>query len=870
MHSVQTLNAQLPFHSRAAGAKGGPTGLIKGISNFKEDQQMNKHFALAVLTLAIGACGGGGGGGGGGGSDTVAGLEMPSTMEVVVADTGAGTPAGVSLNLRAVRSSLSRALTDAGTDYSTDEQKAWVHDRALEPLDMVNEILCYMDQTNADVLVNQTYVALVDTASCQRQGEQDSGGQNQSSGGGRTVSYERWVVQSTRSDNNSAQTVRIWAPESGDDGFAQTVYAELTATEGVSDTNPYGRFTMNFEGRATTGFTDPGSGTTFAAGDLLMSGTLKTVDTINNKIGFTLYNNSPWGGEQKVSVVADADLSAGVAFIGGQEYDPTASGGAGGLVDNAFALAFNASNILIQPVSSVADLASINNVDAATVEASGGACLSRSDFKRNVWRYDLYDAGTGARVAVNSGFPFIYNGSYGWAGYWGIWAENPPAGGWDGVTITKETFGSTAAPESYGLSVAPGKLTKRVKSEIPLTDLDGETFNYNKWDSVAMTSKDYKVEYDSDGQVSDGTNANYTVAGFYITHDVQYQQDGPPQETALSGGPQLITFNVGGGDDPWLGMWSQSLGGSVNYDSVNNASNVTFYEETFVDGNDTAFGSGNTITLNCYTECLKPELTVAQYTDQNYPSTAFYADAADGTSPVPAAVYSFDKSTLTLTVVEPAADVGKVVSLAETYTYPGSGFEPWGIGSGALVPAGSTVMDKWDTWNQAVSYRWETGHQDWNKVVIVTDSSGSVVSFDPPLSFSYQHASTKDANDGTSGAGTAFYGKTFLLEYAGNGDLWGVPWIDDGSGNYSRPAFAIADGTLMGPNDTEYAIKAREMELKPAAAPGACSVTGGLVLNQPAAPLPSAIEGSPSNGGTSEPTVDDESPATVGGVVQGT
>lgn len=828
---------------------------------------MKMRVSLAVLSLILGACGGGGSTDSTTG-DSVSGLEMPSAMEVVVADTGGGAvPIGV--NLRAVRSSLMRAATDPGTDYSTDEQKAWVHDSALEPLDMVNEILCYMDQTRADQLVNQTYVALVDAASCKRQGQQDTGGQNQSSSGGHNVSYERWIVESTRADNNSPQTVRIWVPESGDDNFVQAIYAEMTIQEGVSASNPYGSFTLNFEGRATTAFTEPGSGTPFAAGDVLMTGTLKTVDTINGKIGFTLFNDSPWSGAQEVSVVTDADLSTGVAFIGGNDFDPSANGGAGGLVEKAYALAFNANNILIQPESSFAALATINNLDAATVESNGGACLSRTEFKHNVWRYDLYDATSGARVAVNSGFPFTYNGSYGWVGYWGVWAENPPVGGWDGVSITKEAFGSTATPETYGLSVAPGKLTKRVKGEILLTDLDGETFNYGKWDNTAMQNKEYKIEFDNDGAVSDGTNANYTVAGFYITHEVQYQQDGPPLETALTGGPQLITFDQVG-DDPWLGMWSQSLGGSVSYDFNNNPTNVTFYKETFIDANDTAFGSGNSITLNCYTECLKPELTVAQYTDQQYPSSAFYADAADGSSPAPAAVYSFDRTTLALTVVEPTADVGKVVSLAETYTYDpmGGGFEPWGVATGALVPSGNSIANKWDTWNQQVSYRWETGHQDWNKVVIVTDSTGSVVSFDPPLSFSYQHASGNDANAGTGGAGTAAYGKTFLLEYAGNGDLWGIPWVDNGSGN-SRPAFAIADGTVMGPNGTEYVIKAREMELKPALDTGACSGVNGLVLNQPAASLPTAVDGSPSNGGSTAPALDDNSPAAIGGVVQG-
>ena len=51
-------------------------------------------------------------------------------------------------------------------------------------------------------------------------------------------------------------------------------------------------------------------------------------------------------------------------------------------------------------------------------------------------------------------------------------------------------------------------------------------------------------------------------------------------------------------------------------------------------------------------------------------------------------------------------------------------------------------------------------------------------------------------------------------------------------------------------------------------ASGACSGVDGLVLNQPAAPLPTAIDGSPSNSGAAAPILDDDSPAAVGGVVQ--
>jgi hypothetical protein len=600
-----------------------------------------------------------------------------------------------------------------------------------------------------------------------------------------------------------------------------------------------------------------------------MSGTLKTVETTNGKIGFTLYEDDPGNGARKVSVVTDADQSAGVAFTGGSEFDPDANGGMGGMVEKAYAVAFNNTHILIKPDLTFAQLEGINSVG----EGGDTMCLSRTSFKRNVWRYNLYHAADGTfngnavtagqRVALNSGFPFRWdangdgtNDSYGHASYWGIWSEQEPSGGWTGKTITKETYGPTPSSETFTVLETPGKLTKREKQTLLLSELDGETFHYNDWN----TGTDYIVEYDGNDSIA-------ATDGFYKIKTVVYNNDGPPTETPVDP-PQLVSLNTG----DWLGMWSEGLGGSVNFVGGNDY--VTFFKESFVDGTDSAFSGGDPIVLDCYNNCLMPNLTTAQYQDP-WTNGAYYPNATDTSTP--AAVYHFDKATLSLTVAAvngstTHTDVGGVVKLAQSYTFDpmSGGYEPWGVSIDGLVPGGTTLTNVWDTWDQALSFRWETGHKSWNKLVRVKDSAGNMVAFDKPMAFSYKHAEANDAN-APDADDSSYYGKTFMLNYGGNGDLWGIPWVDVGGdagttgGNKdSRPAFALKDGTVMGPNN-EFVVKGIDMELKPMSATGQCSA---LVLNQPAEPLPSAVSGTPSNATGSAPTPESEAPAVIGGELQ--
>src|SRR5262249_26774855 len=153
-----------------------------------------------------------------------------------------------------------------------------------------------------------------------------------------------------------------------------------------------------------------------------------------------------------------------------------------------------------------------------------------------------------------------------------------------------------------------------------------------------------------------------------------------------------------------------------------------------------------------------------------------------------------------------------------------------------------------------------------NKLSMLLDMDGNAVAFDPPLQFSYQHAQGNDANGDPT-----YAGQTFLLNYNGPGDLWGIPMLPvdlDGDGNPDRyyPEFSIADGVLMGPNGTEYVIKAIDEELTLMQAdPSLC--TGQSIDAAGALALPDGSEYVAPDIGP-KPVID-QPPSVIDGVVQG-
>ncbi len=705
-------------------------------------------------------------------SGSVAGMLVAEQMSVVTPDAGP------------LAAFLAPAFSPE-SDYEQDPLSSHVWDQAMEPIDSVNALLCYIAATGyADMVNRGDYVAQVDESRC------ESGNDNSSSSSAQgqssapiTEAPSLWTVSSARGSDASLQLVKMWVPnnddhgDTGPDGGPQDfdeeahIRAKIVVHEERTEANPFGSFAMNWANFGGNGKPSDGDG----------FGNLTTLDTDDDSLGFTLFEGrgdvdqpvqaGKDASRVRVSVRMSPEQTEGFARIRvEQRYgeDLGAGGESGpldtGILSHDFLIAFNETHMLRR-------------------DEFGDVCFDRASFHENIWRYGLYHAtgeDAGQRVERNGGFGFETDeGSYGWASYWGVWAPDDLE---TGDVVTKQVFGEDS-DEDFGVFVAPGRLIRNVREELSLAAIDGMEFEWFEDSFEPQTAPTHwRLRYDFD------SDEWLMVATFD-------EQTGTWDEFPGEQVEALDLQQIG-----WLGLWSDALGGSVFIEHGN--ANFTVWSEEFVDGDDPQLANGD-LSLYGFFDVLAADI------DQSD------ANIGDVFLPAPLSVESphtlrFDAETLTLLISNQQGEAQ--VGLADGVVPEGGPFE-WGMRTGPLVPdvSGFSSMD--EIWQAEEFYTYETGANPWNKFTALVDGEGAFVSFDPPLEFAYQHSSDDDAN-GSSVAD----GQTFLLTFHGHGDLSGIPHdpVDlDGDDFPDRwyPRINIADGTLVGPTGTEYVVRALDKEL---------------------------------------------------------
>ncbi|MGR5285704.1 hypothetical protein ACP3V5_10320 [Vibrio maritimus] len=720
--------------------------------------------------------------------------------------------------------SIYAAYNDAESDYTLAEQRTHVWNEALEPIELVNSILCFTAQFNSVEFANQgPYLVLADESVCFDEDKSGEGGQ--SSGANNQTQLMKAVSTVERDSETEPLVVSVWLPDMGqDEQGEQAIKFKATIRDGATDTNPFGDFTFNFD------FFD-----NFEQNNQSGGGEVKTISGLEGQIGFTLYEQGSHGGnesyKQCASVVMSEDRSAGVALTG-MEYS-----GADGSGGQTFALAFDDSRVLIQSTNGDFDDLPYKSGDHTT----GTQCLSRTEFTAHVHRYDLYDSTTGAAIELNSGFPIRYDSnddgnkdSYGFVGYWGLWTESGEQFS-NGDTVVRD---NDSQQESLTIVTAPGRLIKNTVNELGLTELAGIDFHY--WDDAVYQDGNF-----------DQWVVNYSSQQFVKVGKLKWGESGPTV-TQLDT-PIAIALN----DHESLYMYSEQLGGEVKY--LSGEDSITYYQQTFIDGSqsgDAALPNNGTITLNCYDNCPIGTIDaqhIAQYWGENSPFETQHGNA-----------YAFTFSIRgdnALTLVSVTS--GEPVQFDSSITSSTLESSPhhWGVRTGPMVLSTQSISNPWDIYDSNLVqefYVWETGVNEWNRLTTVRDESGDIVSFERPIQFSYVHTSDSDR----SGDAGEYANQTFMLNYGGNGDLWGLPSIKHSDNSHYRAAFSIRDGVVMG-GDSQYVIKAREIEelMKPLAS-SECSL---LTLQDPAVAVPTSVTGSADIG--SMPAVTGE-PAVIAGVTQ--
>lgn len=684
-----------------------------------------------------------------GGNGDIAALELPEEIALLIPnDNGDPTP-------------KRGAFKSAAGDFDTDEKRVHVWDEAMQPLTIVNEILCYVGQTGADQIVNETYTALIDTERCRTDFDDDED-TGQSSGD--SEEFQLWTIESTRESNDSPQVVKIWVPAEGGDGGEddpmdqQRILVEVTIDSEGDENNPYGQFTMNWRGVVDMQGNDVTT----------MQGTIQAALDADSRPNILFFNH---GGSDQM----------GFTFMEATNILLDELGADSGSAKTAFHHSSPHGEFGADFSVSYDELLFLRGKD---MDQDGTAdeqmCFARNEFDQFVWRYNLYDATDGSRVEINSGFPFytdIGNERYfGHIGYWGMWLPHEVDMSQVSQIVKQDFENNTETP--YDVTHAPGKLIKRTKTTVPLSELEGASLHYG----------DLRVEYTHDNELNSGEQVAET--GFYAVAQRVVNSDGTEGYQDIQ--PYRLT-------DDHLFFWSEALGGGVNYDAFADANSVTIYQESFVRSLADVGDGTTSLQLDCYFQCPKANITSDQVNYNN--DSPFLDDSQDGT---PTAVYTFDFSTLTLTDAN-----GNPIALAADAQVGDNSPHHWGLQSGNMLVSGTAVNDQRDLWNAEVSYVWETGHNHWNQTTVVSEvGSDSFVEFDKPMNFVYTHSSDNDLNADANNP-SPFDGQAFMLHYGGPGELWGIPH-EQGQNDRWSPLFSLSDGTTLG--DGAYMVKGIDVE----------------------------------------------------------
>lgn len=605
-----------------------------------------------------------------------------------------------------------------------------------------------------------------------------------------------------RASNADPQVASLWLPLE-ESGTPTLIHGELEVSESPSAGDRYGAFQLRY-----VGIPDGGS-----VSDPEMYGTLGS-DSGDNGFYFLegfgdvdvpASNPGDFAALSQMTLSFDSMSGGGAAKITQTVRYYDGSGDSGQEV-STWRVVFDAANVVRQ------------------LDADPAVALSRGDYTNHVYRYNLYHnqgADLGERVELNAGISVeLDTGAYGWVGYHGAWApQGETFDNGDQVTAETETGIVT-----YDVVAAPGKLRRVSRDTLALTELGTQRFEW--WEGANRFQIAYSgVEWQRVAQWNQGTESWDPIAPATMI------------DVAAAGG--------------FLSMYSPFLGG-VNYEDGD--ADITYFLDEVVLGSDMAFTGISELELFATVNALKSEIGLAD-------ANAGDIYLADPTNVSNAHRYEFDPSDMTLRL-DSGSGVMVGVGLAAGVE-PDSGPNTWGMQSGPLVTASQLagMTNIYDVFNEDEFYFYETGHNEWNKFVGLTDSTGAFLEFDAPLDVVYTHATANDMNDDTT-----YDGQQLILSYNGPGRLYGIPGspVDLGGQNEQWfPNFSMKDGTVVGAGD-EYIVRAIGVDQTLVVDPGGASqldITDADALVVP----PVSLFTAPTI--TAPPTITGP-PAVIDGVIQ--
>ena len=708
------------------------------------------------------------------------------------------------------------AAPSASSPYRTDAQSTHVEDATSQGIAQVNMITCFVTGMRPDALVNKgAYIALVDKKKCDPNSRSDSSNSSADNAGASAPSYLSAVVDSTRTSNTDPMRVKTWVDMSEKD-FPVTIFLNTSATEAPSAANPYGVFRIDYCGRGSTG-------------PCMMNGFL--------------------------------DGSSG-----GISYYETESGGGGGGGTNTTALRMTTVGTdggsgalqMSQMGQSVAYSFAYNANFFRRSDGSSDECFSRladdPDTGMSVWRYGLYDAGSGDRVNLQSGFSIDFTAPdgtvyHGQIGYYGLWLPNEASAlATNGATVQRVQYVQDQPPVKtpYTLVKADGRLTKYTKKTRTLASSDKIKFNAFVFDATnffagAVGNKQYEMYWDDSVKAFKVTGTMECGDRGCSTRDLDSEKTVPASFFVPQGGVRGYAQSLGGE------MFIPLVGVGDTVDSA--AVNVIYRVQ------DLVYPSQMPATLFCLRDCPTAATMASYFAQSSQDMSPFVASSVNNWQPTAAGGVVSYTADVSNAVLRDAANAA--VSFTDAAALQMRPQYQWGVRTGRLFASLTDAQCSNDATHYCdqqvdqldVYYQWETGPNQWNQFAAVKDSTGAVVNFDAPLQVSYGVPS--DARYGQ------YAGKSIVLQYGGFGDLWGIPGhcvsrltnervsCETNESRYV-PAFVIPFDDVLGrltSGSTAYLAKWLDREIRFARKDAAvCSAAGVTLPTATSLPDPSGLK----------------------------
>ena len=437
------------------------------VSNFKQPkrvthrkQVMRTFFLLPVMIaglcfmLTSGGCSSSTTPAAGTSGASLSDYTIPTELSAVPTKEGVGDQSSLlNLSLKSALKAMTRAATDAGTDYSNAEARKYVEEHSLEQFNMLEVVLNAISQTNYTLEIdNDPYKAMVAF-------EDDQQGQD-------VKKLESWVceVDAIQEDGEDVLRCRAWIEEQDEEGTSLIkaefkVYTPPTKNEDGSYAD-YGVWTLNVK------FDEVADDDFFAASASIGDDGLSIIK-IHEKF-------PEMGGMAQNELVAECkaimhrSTTEGYGKVQYPDWEAL-YGPDGDLNITEFPL-INAIYAYDE------DYLAVKNGDEDVVYKD------RNTIYEMTHRYGVYNADTGDNVMKSKsfGFPIKWTTDAGltkrayygaWQGRHQLWTQSGEATT-EGTTVQREDFDPSATPETYTVGKTfNGVLVKRTYVDATLDDI---------------------------------------------------------------------------------------------------------------------------------------------------------------------------------------------------------------------------------------------------------------------------------------------------------------------------------------------------------------------------------------------------------------